>query len=541
MSTLAQSPAQGKGEVDMKRGAALLLGFVVWWCSVANIRAADVTTITFPFLGVTHITRVGSAPDFPRNVKIHVVKIDLSAPFLSFEFTPHTGMRDTVRQTTLQYLNSVGAQVVINGSFFLPFPSSDFNSALVGFAASNGTVYSPFELPTQNYALVRDAPAINIDPNNHASVVHRDPVFSDGTCYGLCQAVDGLHVLENVFVWNTFSGSAQIVTNGTKTIPCYVDATHPDCALVGPGPANYSNSNSWYELVNARTAIGLSCDNKSLVLFTVDATNGSSGMRVSEVADLLIRDYNVCNALNMDGGGSTTLAMIDPATGIGALVNSSSDNPNGRANGSGLAVFAARDTEPPHTTAHLTPTANGNGWNNTNVELMLSAQDNPGGVVKQIDYSITGTQSSGKQTVEGDTVLIDMVAEGLSTVDYYATDVSGNTEPSRSVTIRIDKTPPVITGMPADGCQLWPPNHKLVEVGDVIATDALSGVPAGSLTIIGQSNQPAEFNRPAIVVRPDGADGVVVELQADRLGNGESRIYTLTATTTDLAGNAAIL
>src|SRR5215467_1413817 len=158
------------------RHAAYFLGVVGLLASTANVRAADTTTTTYPFLGVTHISRVGSAPDFPRNVKIHVVKIDLTAPFISFEFTPHTGTRDTVRQTTLQYLNNLGAQVAINGSFFLPFPSADFNSALVGFAASNGTVYSPFELPTQNYALVRDSPAINIDPDNHASVVHRDPV-----------------------------------------------------------------------------------------------------------------------------------------------------------------------------------------------------------------------------------------------------------------------------------------------------------------------------------------------------------------------------
>src|SRR5262249_55443881 len=170
-----------------------------------------------------------------------------------------------------------------------------------------------------------------------------------------------------------FSGSAQIVTNGVKTIPCYVDATHSGCALVGPGPANYSNSNSWYELVNARTAIGLSCDNKSLVLFTVDATNGSSGMRVSEVADLLIRDYGVCNALNREGGAPKSLAMVDPPTGIGALVNPSSDNPRGRANASGLAVFASRDAEPPHTTAHLTPTPNVNGWNNSTVQVTLTA------------------------------------------------------------------------------------------------------------------------------------------------------------------------
>ena len=519
--------------------AALLLGFAVWLAAAAEMQAADVVTITYPFLGITHITRVGSAPDFPRNVKIHVVKIDLTAPGLSFEFTPHTGTRDTVRQTTLQYLNSVGAQVAINGSFFLPFPSADFNSALVGFAASNGTIYSPFELPNQNYALVRDAPAINIDPNNNASIVHRDPAFSDGTCYGLCQVVDGLHVLENVIVWNAFSGSAQIVTNGVKTIPCYVDATHAGCTLVGPGPANYSNSNSWYELVNARASIGLSCDEKTLVLFTVDSTNGSSGMRVSEVADLLIRDYNVCNALNMDGGGSTSLAMVNPVTGLGALVNSSSDNPNGRANASGLAVFAARDVEPPSTAAQLLPPPNVNGWNSTSVEVTLRAKDNPGGIVKQIEYSLSGAQSSAAQIVAADTTVINVVTEGVTTVHYFATDVAGNSEPSKSLTIKIDKARPVISGLPGPNCTLWPPNHKLVQVGVVTAADALSGLAAGSLTVTGESNEPIAFDDPAIVVTPNGSGGFLVELQADRLGNGTGKVYTLRATATDLAGNAA--
>src|SRR5262245_65708402 len=110
----------------MRKPATLLLGFVFSYVSAGNLQAADVSTTTYPFLGVTHITRVGSAPDFPRNVKIHVVKIDLGAQFLSFEFTPHTGTRDTVRQTTSQYLNSVGAQVASNGSFVVPYTSSGF-------------------------------------------------------------------------------------------------------------------------------------------------------------------------------------------------------------------------------------------------------------------------------------------------------------------------------------------------------------------------------------------------------------------------------
>jgi len=504
-----------------------------------EVQAADTSTVTYPYLGVVHIARTGSVPDFPRNVKIHVVKIDTTAPSLSFKFTPQSGTRDTTRQTTLQYLNSQGAQLAINGSFFLPFPSADINSALVGFAASNGNVYSPFELPNQNYALVRDSPAINVDSNNNLSLVHRNPAFSDGTCYGLCQAIDGLHVVENVTLWNAFAGSAQIVTNGVRTIPCYVDATHPDCQLIGPGPANYSNSNSWYELVNARTSIGLGCDNKTLVLFTVDATNGSSGMRVSEVADLLIRDYGVCNALNMDGGGSTSLAMADPLTGIGAFVNSSSDNPNGRSNASGLAVFAVRDLAKPHTTAQVTPAANAAGWNNGDVKVILHAQDGPGGIVKQIEYSLSGAQSASSQVVSGDSASINVSNEGITTISFFATDVAGNIEAVQTLEVRIDKTRPAILGMPAS-CSLWPPNHKLVTVGTVTASDVLSGLTNGALQVKVTSNQASgDPKSPDVVITPNGTGGFVVQLRAERSGNDGDRVYLVTATAGDLAGNTS--
>src|SRR5262245_57951182 len=290
--------------------------------------AAEV--VDHPFLGVTHITRTETSP---RTVTMHIVRIDLTIAGIDFRLTPPGGTRETVRQTTLAYLNTQQAQVAMNSHFFLPFPSADLNAMLIGLAASDGNVFSAFEAPVQSYALVTDAPAINIDPLNQAGIVHRNPAFADGT-----------HVLEPVTLWNAVAGSAQIVTNGLKSIPVYIDATHPDGQLTGPGPANYSNSNSWYNLINARAAIGLSQDNRTLFLFTVDRAGGSLGLSVGEVADILINDYGVYNALNLDGGGSTTLAMENPITHVRSIVNVSSDNPNGRAVASSLAVFAPLDT-----------------------------------------------------------------------------------------------------------------------------------------------------------------------------------------------------
>lgn len=293
-------------------------------CSAGSpCKAAEV--IGHPFEGVTSIARTES---MPRSVSIHVIEIDLTAPGIGFKLTAPGGELETVRQTTLEFLQQEHAQVAINAHFFLPFPSKSPYAMLIGYAASNGKTYSAFETPIQSYAIVSNAPAINIDPSNHASIVHRDRRFADGK-----------HIRERVTVWNALAGSAQIVTNGVKTIPAYAEAGKTG-ALQPGGPGNYSRNHSWYDAIQARTAIGLSRNRRTLFLFTVDRAGGSLGMKISEVADLLIRDYAVYNAFNLDGGGSTTMAMEDPVTHAGAIINMSSDNPNGRAVGSNLAVFA---------------------------------------------------------------------------------------------------------------------------------------------------------------------------------------------------------
>ena len=265
----------------------------------------------------------------PRSLTIHLVEIDLADPGIAFKMTPPGGALETIRQTTLDFLKQEHAQVAINAHFFLPFPSTSTEAQLIGLAASGGTVYSAFETPAQSYAIVDHAPAINIDRLNHAGIVHCDPRFPDGK-----------HIQEQVTLWNALAGSAQIITDGARTIPTYAGPRNPTGLLTPGGPRDYSATNSWYDALQARTAIGLSQDNTTLYLFTVDRAGGSLGMRVGEVADMLIHDYRVYNALNLDGGGSTSMAKEDPVRHTGVLANRSSDNPDGRAVGSNLAVFA---------------------------------------------------------------------------------------------------------------------------------------------------------------------------------------------------------
>ena len=540
------------------RAVSVILAAVLAVCGWASRLQAQ-PVVTHPFPGITHITRTDAMPYFrcpgcpappsPRLARMNIVLVDLTAPEIHFKLTPPgedlplpnfptpgwplpPPLFETVRQSTLGFLNASHAQVAIGSHFFAPFPvpggsTQGAYAYLIGLAASRGNVYSAFETPFQNYAIVTDSPAINIDPSNRAGIVHRDPDFADGR-----------HVLEDVQLWNALAGSAQIVTNGVTTIPEYKDATHPD-ELLTPNATYSRGGRQWYYLSNARTAIGLTPDNQTLVLFTVDGTNGGHGMLVGEVADLLRNDYQVWNALNLDGGGSTTMAMEDPVTHVRGLVNTPSDNPP-RSEGSNFAVYS--DGVAPSTTAAAAPGANASGWNNTSVTVSLDATDlasgildTPIGWVDQLQYSLAGAQTSDPQIALGHTASFGISTPGVTTVTYFATDAAGNEEAAKTLTVRLDGSAPAINGLPSSGCSLWPPNHKMHQVAVVSAADTLSGV--ASLQVTATSSEPSDPSDPDVVVTPDGSGGFVVELRAERLGSGSGRLYTLAATAKDLAEN----
>ena len=265
-------------------------------------------TVTRPFVGVTYSHRTEAA------FNLHVVRIDLDAPGIRFQLTGPGGSRETVRQTTLDFLTFVGAQVAINAHFFAPYPAEDSESFLIGLAASEGVVYSSFETPAQAYALVASAPALHIDASNRASIVR--PGYAGE-------------------LWTAVSGSAQIVTDGVVTVPVYRDDAHPEGLLT---PGSYSNARSWYNVPNPRTVVGLSADKRTVFLVTAER---AAGFTVPDLAALLAREYGVHDALNLDGGGSTTLVMRNPATGAGEVINSPSGGA-ARAVASSLAVFARR-------------------------------------------------------------------------------------------------------------------------------------------------------------------------------------------------------
>ena len=71
----------------------------------------------------------------------------------------------------------------------------------------------------------------------------------------------------------------------------------------------------------------------------------------------------------------------------------------------------------------------------------------------------------------------------------------------------------------------------------VAASDALSGVLAGSFHVTGTSNEEPSAGQISITSNHEG--GFDVRLAAHRSEGGHGRIYTLTAVAHDLAGNVS--
>ena len=127
---------------------------------------------------------------------------------------------------------------------------------------------------------------------------------------------------------------------------------------------------------------------------------------------------------------------------------------------------------PPLTQLAFTGSPNAAGWFHTDVTVTLTAINVSGKGIDHTEYSFDN------QTwirYAGPFVL----GEGIFTIFYRSQDQSGTLEPTRSVTFKIDKTPPTIVGSraPAANAHGWNNTNVVVSF---TCSDNLSGLAAGS-------------------------------------------------------------
>jgi hypothetical protein len=231
-----------------------------------------------------------------------------------------------------------------------------------------------------------------------------------------------------------------------------------------------------------------------------------------------------CSAVIVEGVRSDGQPLSAPyLLGTTTITWTATDAWGNRASCRQLVTIESTDSEPPTTTATVTPGPNLNGWNNSDVSVGLSAVDYDGGTgVTQVAYKLSGAESGG-DTVIGSSVQIPISAEGVTTLTYSARDNAGNQEAEKALTIRIDRTPPTLAYTGNAGTYTV---DQLVNI-TCTATDDTSGIASHTCQDI--SGPAFSFplgihNFSATAVDKAGNEGsgatsFTVQVTADGLGN----------------------
>ncbi len=134
---------------------------------------------------------------------------------------------------------------------------------------------------------------------------------------------------------------------------------------------------------------------------------------------------------------------------------------------------------------------------------------------------------------------------GSTTVTFVATDDSENSAEGQTVVTVVDTTPPEISLEEPNPSELWPPNHQFVDVSIVgIASDICTALDINvSIDVIdaengdgGEGHEP-DYKIVNATIDEDGNIKILLALRAERSGDGDGRIYSITVEVRDKSGN----
>jgi hypothetical protein len=344
-----------------RRPPAASLAATITLIALASPSSA-VDEITHPFQGVTLIHRTETSP---RNLDIWVALIDTLAPGIRFAATPESPHANdaVVSQTTRAFMTNVSAQLAINGDFY---SSAGVINGLEhknpsGFAASAANIFSTFD-PSR--------PAFHVGKNSVAHIV----------------TGSGTSPSPAVPVWNAVGGSDFLINNGA--LPTYWN---------NPSHPRYTFANE----LHPRTAIAINADRSRIAMFVVDGRQSDSGgMKFPEIANMLRNDYGMHWAINLDGGGSTSMAIDEYDNGDEnpppRVLNDPSDGPE-RSVANSLALFARPMPPPVPSNARLKSyQQESGGYGHTAVQIAAGDATNRGGTASfRVGYDTVDFKSRG--------------------------------------------------------------------------------------------------------------------------------------------------
>ncbi|ABN53384.1 MAG TPA: phosphodiester glycosidase family protein [Hungateiclostridium thermocellum] len=231
-------------------------------------------------------------------------------------------------------------------------------------------------------------------------------VVDNGTVVEIRQGLPAVEIPQNGYVIISRGANAQFLLQHFKvgdpveiSFSTVLDWQKIEMAVTGSAilvkdgqiPEKFS-----YEIsgVHPRTAAGTSKSGKELILVTVDGRQAASkGMTQRELANLML-SLGAYNAINLDGGGSTSMVSRIPGTNDLKVVNTPSDGAL-RSISTAIGVFSVA---PPSELAGMIIETQPNVFVNSSTTLTVKGYDkyfNPVSVdPNSINWSVSGIKGS---------------------------------------------------------------------------------------------------------------------------------------------------
>jgi hypothetical protein len=263
------------------------------------------------FKGIEHATGTNTPGGGFNDLNIvNAIKVDLRDPDLRLFATPQitnyaAGFRETAGYTVPEFLKVNNLQLAVNGDRFDPsqyYLPAGTPMDVHGLTISEGIVVSQ---PDST-----DASTVLFDINRNASIIHTN--YPSTNTAGIYTAI---------------SGTYPILIKGTN---------------VG---ARYANDPDFIHEVNPRTLFGLSEDRRYLYIMAIDGRHPGYSNGADDIeAAAWMKFIGAYDAVNLDGGGSTCLAIQD-SIGNPITLNKSNafaDSGKERTVGSHFGIYAKR-------------------------------------------------------------------------------------------------------------------------------------------------------------------------------------------------------
>ena len=294
---------------------------------------------------------------------VHVLKVDLTAPYISV--APVASNREIgLKETTTNLLRDAGAIAGINADFFslagthsVQFGTTVQDGQVLALNAHTNHTYNQFAmffLDANNNPFFRYIRATIRFYNNGVQNVFPNTYNTIGNAIEWPAVVSRNAMHDTVALDNRFPGLTKIVVSGNVITQVSapgqnVDIPENGYVIVLPERMAYRSSyfnvgdTARLELGNTlyldfanmnsaigggglilaggqvvsddgtvptgrhpRSAIGTTRDGNTLILMTIDGRNHSIGANRADMAALMLR-FGAYNAMNLDGGGSSTL------------------------------------------------------------------------------------------------------------------------------------------------------------------------------------------------------------------------------------------